>query len=213
MKKFIISDAFKYAWDVFKSDVGFLIALFFIYLGISSVMGFLIKPDGGWSSLVIAVLNIAISIIMQVGVVKISLNYTYNIESKIGDLFSHAYYAPRLFLASVLYGIAVTVGFVLLIVPGIYLAIRFSQYQYFIIDKDMGIFEAFRFSSIVTKDAKMDLFLYVLLLIGLGILSIFTAFLGIIVLLPLTWLAGAFIYRELVRNTPELENILAESAE
>lgn len=213
MKKFIISDAFKYAWDVFKSDALFFISLFFIYIGISALLGFLIEPDGGWSSLVIAVLNIAISIIMQVGVVKIALNYTYNIQSNIGDLFAHAFYAPRVFLASLLYGFLVFIGILLLIVPGIYIAIRWSQFQYFIIDKDMSILESFRFSSIVTQDAKIDIFIYFLLLIGLSILSVFTAFLGLIILIPITWLTSAFIYRELVRNTPELEKFLEESSQ
>lgn len=210
MKKFIILDALKYAWEAFRRDVGYLLAITLIYLFLSSVLSFLISPEGGWSSFVIAVLNIAISIIMQVGVVKISLNYTYNQESNIGDLFSYAVFAPRVFLASILYAIIVTIGLVFLIVPGIYLALRFSQYQYFIIDKDMGILDSFKYSSIVTKDAKIDIFLYFLLLVGLTILSVITLFLGLFVLIPVFWLASAFIYRELVRNTPDLENYLEE---
>jgi hypothetical protein len=210
MKKFIILDSLKYAWEVFRRDVGYLLSITLIYLGLTTVLGFLISPEGGWSSFVIGVLNIAISIIMQVGVVKISLNYTYNTESNIGDLFSYAVYAPRVFLGSILYGLAIFIGLLFLIVPGIYLALRFSQFQYFIIDKDMGILDSFKYSSIVTKDAKIDLLLYFLLLIALSILSVVTAFLGMLILMPVFWLASAFIYRELVRNTPDLENYLEE---
>lgn len=218
MKKFIIRDALMYGWEVFKKDLGFIIAVFAIMFGLNVAFSF-ISPvyynfenpssmEMNWTMFAIILILLGISVIIDAGITKIALNYTYNEQSNIGDLFSNARFAPRIFLAGIIYAIVVFAGIILLVVPGIILAIKLSQFKFFIVDKDMGIIDSFKLSWEVTKDAKLDLFLYGLALVGLSILAIIPLFLGFIVLVPVTWLAQAFIYRELVRNTPELENLI-----
>ena len=200
--KFKISDAFRFGWNVFKQDYVFLITLLLIIFAVNILL-FLMQSGVSSDPLILALLfiHIAIIVVVYIGIVKISLNYTYNIESHYNDLFNHAHYAFKFFIANVLYLLLVVAGLILLIIPGIYWAMKYSQINYFIIDKDMDPIEAFKASGKVTYNAKMDLFLFYLSFLGLTILSVVTFFLGLIILIPVLYIAQAFIYRELVRNT------------
>lgn len=207
MKKFDIRDALQYGWEVFKANKGFLISIVLISFAINLIPNVVDPEQSPIVYVVLTVLSIGVGLIMQAGVIKISLAYTYNEKNDISDLFRYGRYAPRLFFASFLYALLVLLGLILLIVPGIYLSIRYSQIQYFIVDQDMGISDAFRASFMVTDKSVIDLFKYFLLIILFGILTIFTLFLGLFVLMPVIWITGAYIYRELVRNTPEVEKL------
>lgn len=207
MKKFDIRDALQYGWEVFKANKGFLISIVLISFAINLIPNVVDPEQSPIVYVVLTVLSIGVGLIMQAGVIKISLAYTYNEKNDISDLFRYGRYAPRLFFASFLYALLVLLGLILLIVPGIYLSIRYSQIQYFIVDQDMGISDAFRASFMVTDKTVIDLFKYFLLIILFGILTIFTLFLGLFVLMPVIWITGAYIYRELVRNTPEVEKL------
>jgi len=113
------------------------------------------------------------------------------------DLFNRA---PLLFhyvAATILFTLMVVVGLVFLIVPGIYLAIRFGYYGYFIVDEEVGPIEAFKKSSDLTEGVRMDLFLLFALLIGLNIVGALVLLVGLLVTVPLSQLICAYVFRHL----------------
>ena len=69
-------------------------------------------------------------------------------------------------IASIIMGIAVAIGIFLLIVPGIYLAIRLQFYSAYIVEEDCGIIESLQKSWDLTKGQGMPLFLLLLAMIG-----------------------------------------------
>ena len=89
----------------------------------------------------------------------------------------------------------VSVGLILLIVTGIYLAIRFGQFQTAIVDRDLGILDSLAYSSGVTTNNRLSLF-------GLTVLSMLIVLAGAIALcvgmifaIPVVWLASLTAYR------------------
>lgn len=206
--KFKISDAFRFGWNIFKKDYVFLITLLLIIFAVNLL---LILMQSGVSidpiQFILLLINIGIAIVAYIGIVKISLNYTYNIESHYNDLFNHAHLGFKFFIANVLYLLLVAAGLILLIIPGIYWGLKYSQINYFIVDKDLDPIEAFKASSKVTYGARMDLFLFYLSVFGLSILSVITLFLGLFILIPVFYIAQTFIYRELVSNTQTTDTV------
>lgn len=146
-----------------------------------------------------SVLNRIVSAIVDVflglGIIRVGLNIIDGKSYTIGTLFSQGSVTLRAFLAQILFGLMVGVGLVLLIVPGIYLALRFGQYQHAIVDKGMGIFEAFSYSSRITQDTKMPLLGLIIVLALINVAGFIALIVGLVFTIPLTTLAGILAYR------------------
>lgn len=83
----------------------------------------------------------------------------------------------------------VVVGLLFLIVPGIYLGLKYQFFGYLIVDRGMGPFEALKESGRLTEGAKTDLFVFWLSLFC-GILVIMIV-LGLLIALPIGLLMAA----------------------
>ena len=92
----------------------------------------------------------------------------------------------------------VAVGLILLIIPGIYLAIKYQFFSFLIVDKNMGIMESFKKSEEMTQGVKMNLLLFSLALAGINILGALVFLVGLIVTIPTTVMATVYVYRKLL---------------
>lgn len=135
------------------------------------------------------------SLFLQLGVVRIGLNLVSGKEVQVGMLFGQGSKLLRALGASILFGIAVLIGIVLLIVPGIYVALRYGHYITAIVDRDLGIMEAFEYSSSISTNNRMNLFLLALLCIGMIIIGFLLCFVGLFFAAPVVWLTGLVAYR------------------
>lgn len=135
------------------------------------------------------------SIFMKLGLARVGLNIVSGKESSIGMLFAEGNKLIRAVLASILFGLAVMIGLLLLIVPGIYVALRYGQFMTAIVDRDLGIMEAFDYSSSITTNNLMNLFLFWLLAFVAIIIGLIPCGLGLIFIGPVVWLASLVAYR------------------
>src|SRR5262249_10203656 len=106
--------------------------------------------------------------------------------------------------AAILSGIIIAVGFVLLIIPGIVLAIMFMFVGYLVIDRKMGPVEALRASKRITTGHKWDLLLLMFAVIGINILGILCLLVGLLVTIPITLLSMVHAYRTLEHKASEV---------
>lgn len=116
-------------------------------------LGPLFNISLGVLSLVVALFRL----LLTLGVTRITLDFYTNGGSKISRLFSCRSLWLRGIGAAMLYSAIVTAGLVLLVVPGIYLALRFWFYNQFIIEKNAGIVQAFKQSFAITRGAFFSL--------------------------------------------------------
>lgn len=135
------------------------------------------------------------SIYLNLGLTRYALNLVSGRAVEVGQLFGEGDKLLRALGASILFFLAVLLGCVFLIVPGIYLALRFGQYLTAIVDRDMGVFEAFAYSSQITQNNLWQL-------LGLGILCSLIAMAGMLLCCvgmiftgPVAWLAWVVGYR------------------
>lgn len=132
---------------------------------------------------------------LGLGIVRIGLNVVSGKPFEIAMLFSQGGKTLRAFLGEILFGLMVGVGLILLIIPGIYLALRYGQYKNAIVDKDMGLFDAFSYSARITAGNKMPLaglFILCFLIVIAGAIALLV---GLLFAVPLVTLAPIIAYR------------------
>lgn len=131
----------------------------------------------------------------SLGVVAFALSLIRGQDASIGQLFSQSpWKLVKYLVASLFYGVMVGVGFLFLIFPGIYLAIRFGYYQFAIVDKDLGIIESLKYSSQLTRDNKMNLLLLGLLSFLIVVAGFIALGVGLLWACPTVWLASTIAY-------------------
>ena len=119
-------------------------------------------------------------------------DYSYN---QIFTGFKYFFKALFLFL---LFNISFLIGFICLIIPGIIIALMFSQIFYIIADDpETGVIEAFKKSASLMKNKKLQLFGLGMRYFGLFILGVFTLGIWWLWLIPQAYVSFAIFYKEL----------------
>jgi uncharacterized membrane protein len=136
-----------------------------------------------------------LSIFLALGLVRVGLNLVSGKPVSVAMLFSEGRKLLRAFGATILYGAMLVIGFLLLIVPGIYLALRYGQYMTAIVDRDMGILESLSYSSSITTNNRLNLFLLALMAIVIVIAGCLALVVGLIFAYPVIWLSWMVAYR------------------
>jgi len=204
-KRFSIEEAIRFGWNRMKDNLGFfivyLIILFSVEFFFSGFAG-LFEDSLPLLSFVFNVGSWIVSIISALFAVKIGLRlYDKNKTGPYDFLSFSSSLFFKFLLGYVLYTILIIVGFILLIVPGIYLAVKYQFIPYLIIDKGMDPIEAFKESGKMTDGSKWDLLLF-LIVLGMIVIIGFLAFIvGSFVAIPVVMVAEAYVYKKLSSNT------------
>jgi uncharacterized membrane protein len=142
-----------------------------------------------------AIVSNLLSIFLTLGLIRIGLNLVSGQPVSVSQLFSGGRHMLRAIGASILYGAMLVVGFILLIVPGIYLALRFGQYMNAIVDRNMGIMESLSYSSSITTNNRLNLFLLALMAIAIALAGCLALVVGLIFAYPVIGLSWMVAYR------------------
>lgn len=194
-------EAILYGWDALKGRFLFFLNLVILVVAINIVLS--IFPTFISENAPVAVAAAAgatswiILMWMETGAMLISLRTIDDRKPRFSDLWSSYPVLVSYIAGSTLYALAVAIGLALLVVPGIYLAIRLQFYGYLIIDKGMGAIEALQESGNLTQGVKINLFLFGLGFMALNILGALALGVGLFITIPVTWIAKAYVYRRL----------------
>jgi hypothetical protein len=93
--------------------------------------------------------------------------------------------------------ILAALGALFLLLPALYLSIRFMFYQAFIVEDNAGIIESLRKSWRITEEHTLRLFLLGLVMAGIGIAGFLLFIVGIFVAAPLILLVQCCVFRKL----------------
>ncbi len=108
----------------------------------------------------------------------------------------------RYFFTSILYGLIVAGGLILLIVPGVYWAVRYGFAPFLSVDQRLHPVDALRASGRLTEGVKGDVLLFGLAAFGLNLLGAIALGLGLFLTVPMSFLAAAFVLRRLQARVP-----------
>lgn len=198
----------KDAWRVTKEKITFLVGLTFVLFILEVVSSFILdgleKSGQTFLFVILQVLVSIVSIIIGAGVMWISLKIVRGEAFQVSDIFTPTPLFFRYVGVNILYSLIVCAGILLLIVPGIIWAIKYSQVKYLILDRQIGILETFSESARMTDGSKMELFVLYLLFVLINVGGALLFGIGLLVTVPLTIIASALAYNLLLRSSPGL---------
>jgi len=182
------------------SNPGFFVLLL-IVVGLIYIFPEAFRASLGQDDPILAALLTLASAVLQIvigmGLIRISLRFADSDKGQFADLFSCLPLFFKYLFSSILYGLIVLAGTILLIIPGIIWAIKFMFFSYFIVDQGLGPVEALKRSGAITDGAKWDLFGFGLLLFGINILGALALLIGLLATIPTSMVATAYVYRRL----------------
>lgn len=200
--KFTISEVLKTSWQALKSQIWILVGLFIGYYILVLIFSFLLVPAmTSITGMIVGYIIIGVfGYIFMLGYTK-NMFQAYDGEEP--QFSAYGQQAPKIltfFVAALLMGIAVSIGSIFLVIPGIYLSLRLQFFAAFIIEEDAGIIESFKKSWELTKGQVLQLFLVLLLMMGISIVGILLFVVGVFVAAPLNFMIYCAVFRQL--NTP-----------
>lgn len=197
-------NAFRFSWEAVRKNFGFLIAFGFLValtlLGFFFLIGLVADRNEGLASLLGLLLQIGMNSLLPTGGIAISLKLCDGTKPEWEHFLCPAKTILFYYIGSLIYGMFVTVGLILLVVPGIYFAIRFSLMGYFIVDLGVDPIEGLKRSWESTQGRVWDLMLFGILMFAVNLAGFLALFFGIFISGPVTMTAAAYIYRTLAQK-------------
>jgi|SRR3989344_522513 len=206
MNTFSVGEAIRFGWETFKKRPWFFIGITVITAAISGAVSSALGSveEGPVVGIANTLVNMAVSTFIGLGITSIYLKAHVSVESvSFSDLW-HPDLFWNYFAASIVVSIIVGVGFILLIVPGVILALMFLFTTYLIVDKKLGPIEALKESNRITKGKKWQLLVLMLAIIGVNILGFIGLLVGLLISIPVSTLAIVYVYRKLEHSASEV---------
>ncbi len=156
-------------WEIYRDQTALLVGTAFVLFGLQFVV-FLLLPG---ASFAIAILFWALSVLYQGMVVELvqDLQSGRRDHSVIGLIRSVEPVLLPLMAVSVLFALGVAIGFVLLIIPGLILLVRWSVVAPVTVLERPGVFAAFRRSAELVRGNGWAVF-GVIILVSLAVLVV-----------------------------------------
>jgi uncharacterized membrane protein len=220
----LIEDAIGFGWRTFTQRIGFFIKLALVSLAIIAVPFVLYfatfmlampksetsspNPVGMMLAMLFLFVGIVAEFVVMLGWARISLHLVDGGVADLGDLFPDPMQVISFLISGLIMSIAVSIGFVLLVIPGIFLYVRLGFYWLAAAD-GAGPIEALQRSWALTDGSfwKVLIFLIVAwLILAVGQLALL---IGLVAAAPVVSLAYAHIYRRLPANAPAAQPAFA----
>lgn len=201
--KFSIKEAIGRGWEVTKSNFVFFLGILLFVAVLYIVPGILDPLFRDRVAIIGVFVGIAFWVVQRIvdlGMIKIALAFIDGKKPVFKDLFACYPMFLKYIISAILYGLIVLGGTILFIVPGIIWGIMFQFFPYFIVEKNAGPVEALKMSARITKGAKGWLFLLGIVVALISMLGVLALFVGLFVAIPITMIAYAFVYRELLKK-------------
>ncbi|HSI20745.1 MAG TPA: DUF975 family protein [Verrucomicrobiae bacterium] len=223
MAKFSIEEAIGFGWKTVKDHWMTLVPVIVVLSVVSMVISKVVEGDKAGelersfsamsfnptemlSAMSANLLSSIVSVIIAALLMRVCLQYVDGKATDFSSLFRGI--TPELLVkviaASIIINILVAIGFVLLFVPGVYLALRFSQALYVMIDRNLGIMESIKESGRLTQGVKWQLILFGIVCGLVVLVGLIALVVGLIVAIPVVAVASAHVYRQLTRTVDEV---------
>jgi uncharacterized membrane protein len=202
--EFSVGSAIRYGWETFKSRpwffVGASLVIFIAYIvagGITSGIDGALGATPEEPSIVGGLVNLALSTFIGMGVLAFFLDTHDNPQTADLSTLWHPQQFWKFLGASILVGLAVGIGLVLLIVPGVIAAIFFMFSTLLVIDRDLGPIDAMKESMRIGRGHRWSLLGLIVVLTLMALVGVLALFVGLLVSMPVAALAFVHAYRML----------------
>jgi uncharacterized membrane protein len=200
---FSISEALRYGYKTLKRNLGLSLAIGVVGLGAVLLVNGFGQASHRTPGLAVGFRIAGELVQVLFGLVWIRYALSVHDGRPLGarELFPSAKSFVDYLAVSILYGLLVLAGLVLLVVPGIYFAVRYGFVGYVVADGRADPLGAFRRSSELTRGARFRLLWFAIVLVLLNLVGAALAGVGLLFTIPTSTFAVAFVYRRLAART------------
>ena len=202
--EFSIKSALNFGWETFKRRpwffVGATLVIFLLYIAAGALTGtidYALTGDTKNHSGVGSILDWLIGTLISMGVVAFYLKAHDNPEQVTLSALWHPHPYWSYLAATVLVGLVIVFGLLLLIVPGIIFGLMFMFTSFIVIDRALGPIDAMKESKRITSGYRWRLLGFILLLALINLAGVIALVVGLLVTVPVTSIAFANAYRVL----------------
>lgn len=195
-----IRQAFNFAWPIFKQRCGLFTAVLLAIFGAWAALEIVVITGQRFGILLWAVMHLAFLIFaagMEVSFLQICLALYDGGESRFADTFTHLALGPKFLAGQILYLSMVVIGLLLLVVPGVYLSVRYALFGFCMAAGETNLVRSFQQSAILSMGAKAYLLRILVALFVFNVLGASLLGLGLFITLPLSVLMMTAVYRRL----------------
>jgi uncharacterized membrane protein len=185
---FSIKESIQYGWRMMRENMK--LCLFSTLLLVAA--GAFSKVDG-----LLSLLLIIFMLIIRIGYTKIYLRMNDGEKPKFGDMFEEYALFWKYLGVSILQGLVVLGGLILVIIPGIVWAVRFSFSPIILIDTKVSPVKAMKESYAITKGKFWKLLGFWLVIIVFNIIGMIIVGVGLLFTVPISMFASIHVYRKL----------------
>jgi len=178
--------------------VGAIIIYVIIALIVGAVLEVIFPQDASpVNSYISSILSAPVTVPIMVGITLLGIKQARDEELNIPSIFNYFNMVIPITLAYIAMLILLTIGFMLLIIPGLYLAVSYSFAYPLIVDKKLGIWEAMELSRKTITKQWFKFF-------GLGLVSTIALLIsaiplgvGLIWTIPMVYISYGLLYHHL----------------
>lgn len=181
-------------WEICQKNLGGFIGFFIIFILISLAVGLLpkdLRPVGNAISSVI-------SGPLTAGFFIVAFKLIKQQATTFGDFFRGFDNFLQFFLLSLVMGLLVLLGFLLLIIPGIYLAVAYTFALPLVVERRFDFWTAMETSRKLVTKQWFSFFGFGLLLFLINFAGALLCGLGLLITVPLTYCAIAAAYEDVL---------------
>lgn len=186
------------AWNVYKHNLGIVLGATALYMLIILVLsgGEALGLGLGFQftgNLLVVILGGPLT----VGYYGVLLRVVRGQEASIGNLLDGFQHFARALGVYILMALATLVGLILLIIPGIIVAVGLWPSLYLVYDERHGVVDTLQRAWELTRGHKFELFVLGVVLIVIGVLGLVALLVGVLFTMAFAYVAAAVAYEEL----------------
>ncbi|MEN9621703.1 MAG: hypothetical protein RLZZ67_137 [Candidatus Parcubacteria bacterium] len=191
---FTIKEALSFGWKKTVENLWFLIILTVATI----IVSFAFDNVKGDFAPLFRILNMVVSYLAMYVAIKAGLKIFAGSKPEAKDVLDvnwsqFGWYILGLILSN----IAIVIGFVLFIIPGIYLAVRLNMMTFTLIDQNLKPVDAFKKSLELTRGRFWKLLGFGCVIALINVLGVLAAGVGILISIPVSLLATVYVYEKL----------------
>lgn len=141
-------------------------------------------------------------VLIMAGILRMALDIVDTERASFSVLFTQFERMLPLMGTLIIYNVVTTIGFLLLIIPGVYWSLKYCLAPMFVVDRGMGPIRAMKASAEATDGAKLDLLVLGIMLGGVYLAGFLALCVGIVFAIPVMVLSAAHAYRVLSQKVP-----------
>jgi uncharacterized membrane protein len=195
---FSVGECISYGWNAYWKNVGPLLLITLVIIVIDVIISAIGQATG--NNVIAAVFGLIgwiVGLLLAFGLIRATIAVTKGEKPEVAMLFQTDGFGPYI-LASIIFGIATFIGFILCIIPGIIVAVVYHFYGYVLVENpSTGAIDSLKRSADITRGHRWELFGLFIVLILINIVGLIACLVGVIFTAGISAVAVAYAYRAL----------------